>query len=152
MRGRPVGLPDALMCRGSYVFRPELPFIAGQEVCGVVEAVGDAVDLTLGERLMAVTSFFDGHGGFADVALAPADSAFRVPEAMTDVDAASFRIGSSTAWTVRRGVLQPRSCSEPREARAWLRSNSDGRWALVSSRSWPALPSAICARAWAPMS
>ena len=103
-----VGLPDVLMCRGSYAFRPALPFVAGQEVCGIVDEVGDGVELRVGERLMAVTSFFDGNGGFAEAAIARADSAFRVPEAMRDVDAASFRIGYSTAWIglVRRGALQ----------------------------------------------
>jgi NADPH2:quinone reductase len=103
-----IGLPDALMCRGSYAFSPTLPFVAGQEVCGTVDAVGAGVDLPLGTRLMAVTSFFDGHGGFAESAIARSDTAFRVPDAMSDDDAAAFRIGYSTAWIglVRRGALQ----------------------------------------------
>ena len=108
VRAAAVGLPDALMCRGSYAFRPALPFVAGQEVCGVVDSVGDGVELALGERLMAVTSFFDGHGGFAEATIARTDSAFRVQAAMSDVDAAAFRIGYSTAWIglVRRGAVQ----------------------------------------------
>ena len=38
-----------------------------------------------------------------------ADSAFRVPDAMPDEEAAAFRIGYSTAWVglVRRGALTP---------------------------------------------
>ena len=57
---------------------------------------------------MAVTSFFDGHGGFAEATIAQSDTAFRVPEAMRDEDAAAFRIGYSTAFIglVRRGALQ----------------------------------------------
>jgi NADPH2:quinone reductase len=104
-----IGLPDALMCRGSYPFSPTLPFVPGQEVCGTVDAVGAGVDLPLGTRLMAVTSFFDGRGGFAEAAIARSDTAFRVPDAMGDEDAAAFRIGYSTAWIglVRRGALQP---------------------------------------------
>src|SRR5215471_10936105 len=58
-----LGLPDALMCRGTYAFRPPLPFVPGQEVCGIVDAVGDDASLPLGERVMAVTNFFNGHGG-----------------------------------------------------------------------------------------
>ncbi len=108
VRSAAIGLPDALMCRGSYAFSPTLPFVPGQEVCGTVDAVGAGVDLPLGTRLMAVTSFFDGHGGFADAAIARWDTAFRVPDAMGDEDAAAFRIGYSTAWIglVRRGALQ----------------------------------------------
>jgi NADPH2:quinone reductase len=108
VRTAAVGMPDAFMCRGSYAFRPTLPFVPGQEVCGVVDAVGDGVDVALGTRLMAVTSFFDGRGGFAERTIARADSAFRVPDTMDDADAASFRIGYSTAWVglVRRGALR----------------------------------------------
>jgi NADPH2:quinone reductase len=103
-----IGLPDALMCRGAYAFSPTPPFIPGQEVCGTVDAVGSGVELPLGTRVMAVTNFFDGRGGFAEATIARSDSAFRVPDAMRDEDAAAFRIGYSTAYIglVRRGALQ----------------------------------------------
>ena len=104
-----IGRPDAFLCHGTYAFRPELPFVAGQEVCGTVDAVGDDVDHELvGRRLMAVTSFYDGRGGFAEAAIARADTAYRVPDDMGDVEAAAFRIGYSTAWIglVRRGGLE----------------------------------------------
>lgn len=109
VRSAGIGLPDALMCRGSYAFSPRLPFVPGQEVCGTVDAVGSGVDLPLGTRLMAVTNFFDGRGGFAEATIARSDSAFRVPDDMRDEDAAAFRIGYSTAYIglVRRGALQP---------------------------------------------
>jgi NADPH2:quinone reductase len=108
VRAAAVGLPDALMCRGTYAFRPQLPFVPGQEVCGVVDAVGDDVDIAIGARVMAVTNFYDGRGGFAEATIARADTAYRVPDPMSDVDAAAFRIGFSTAWIglVRRGGLQ----------------------------------------------
>ena len=107
-----IGLPDALLCRGTYAFRPPAPFVPGQEVCGVVEAVGDGVDdpaLAVGARVMGVTCFPDGRGGFADVTVLDAANAFRVPEAMSPAEAAVFRIGFSTAWTglVRRAALAP---------------------------------------------
>ena len=103
-----VGLPDAFMCRSTYALTPSLPFVPGQEVCGVVDAVGPEVDVAIGTRLMAVSSFMDGRGGFAQATIAPRHSAFRVPDDMSDVDAASFRIGYSTAWLglVRRGELR----------------------------------------------
>lgn len=109
VRAAAIGMPDAFMCRGSYALAPPVPFVPGQEVCGVVDAVGDGVEVPLGTRLMAVTSFYDGRGGFADRTIARADSAFRVPDTMDDAEAASFRIGYSTAWVglVRRGALRP---------------------------------------------
>ncbi len=100
-------MPDAFMCRSTYALTPPLPFVPGQEVCGIVDAVGPDVDVALGTRLMAVTNFFDGRGGFAEATIVRAASAYRVPPEMSDVDAAAFRIGFSTAWIglVRRGAL-----------------------------------------------
>ena len=108
VRAAGIGLPDALMCRGSYAFSPTLSFVPGQEVCGTVDALGSGVEVPLGTRLMAVTNFFDGHGGFAEATIVRSDSAFRVPDAMRDEDAAAFRIGYSTGYIglVRRGALQ----------------------------------------------
>jgi NADPH:quinone reductase len=102
-----IGLPDVLMCRDAYAYKPPVPFVPGQEVCGEVDAVGDGVTATVGKRVMGVTSFYDGHGGLADATILRADTAHRVPPTMSDVDAASFRIGFSTAWAalVRRGAL-----------------------------------------------
>jgi NADPH2:quinone reductase len=102
-----VGAPDAFMCRATYALTPPLPFVAGQEVCGVVDAAGEGVDIALGTRLMGVTSFMDGRGGFAEKTIVPVPSAYRVPDTMSDADAAGFRIGYSTAWIglVRRGQL-----------------------------------------------
>jgi NADPH2:quinone reductase len=107
VRAAAIGAPDAFMCRSTYALTPPLPFVPGQEVCGIVDAVGADVDLALGTRIMAVTSFTDGRGGFADFTITRAATAYRVPDAMSDVDAAAFRIGFSTAWIglVRRGAL-----------------------------------------------
>ena len=35
--------PDVLMVRGQYQERPELPFVAGQEVAGVISSIGEGV-------------------------------------------------------------------------------------------------------------
>jgi NADPH2:quinone reductase len=103
-----IGLPDVLMCRHTYPLTPPVPFVPGQEVSGVVTAVGEGVDSALmGSRVMAVTSFQDGHGSFAEECLAPEASAFPVPEGLTHVEAAGFWIPHLTGWIglVDRGRL-----------------------------------------------
>ena len=102
-----VGLPDLFMCRSTYAYKPPVPFVPGQEVCGVVDAVGAGVEVPVGSRVMGVTSFVDGRGGFAEGTIVPVGSAFRVPDTMAAEQAAAFRIGYSTAWRalVRRGEL-----------------------------------------------
>jgi NADPH:quinone reductase len=102
-----IGLPDVLMCRHTYPLTPPLPFVPGQEVSGVVTAVGDGVDWPVGERVMAVTAFQDGFGSFAEECLVLASSAFAVPDGVADVEAAGFWIPHLTGWIglVDRGRL-----------------------------------------------
>ncbi|MCB0994410.1 MAG: NADPH:quinone oxidoreductase family protein [Acidimicrobiales bacterium] len=103
-----VGLPDVFMCGGTYALTPQLPFTPGQEVCGEVLAVGESVSgFSVGQRIMGVTSFTEGHGGFAERCLVGERMAFRVPEDMTDEVAAGFVIPYHTAHIalVRRGHL-----------------------------------------------
>jgi NADPH:quinone reductase len=105
-----LGMPDAFMCGATYGFSPPMPFTPGQEVAGTVLELGEGVDgFRVGQRIMGVTSFPEGHGGFAEQTLARAGSCYRVPDGMSDVDAAGFRIGFSTAWIglVRRGSIKP---------------------------------------------
>jgi NADPH:quinone reductase len=107
VRAAAIGMPDVLMCRGSYAFAPPMPFTPGQEVCGVVTAVGDGAATAVGERVMGVTRFPSGSGGFAEQTLLGAGNVYRVPDTMSDADAAGFSIGWSTAWValVRRAAL-----------------------------------------------
>ncbi len=103
-----LGLPDLLMCRGAYALTPALPFTPGQELVGVVSAAGEGARLAVGERVMAVSAFFRGHGGFAEEALALDEFAFPAPKAMGDAEAAGFLIPYHTAYAglVRRAALE----------------------------------------------
>ena len=102
-----LGLPDLFLCRGSYALTPTRPFTPGQEVSGVVTAAGEGARAVVGDRVMGVTGFFLGHGGFAEEALVLDDFAFTVPETLTDAEAAGFLIPFHTAYVglVQRGAL-----------------------------------------------
>ncbi len=104
-----IGLPDVLMCRHTYPLTPSGAFTPGQEVTGVVSAVGPDVEMALGTTVMSTTSFMEGNGSFAEECLAPAQSSFSVPVAMADVDAAGFWIPHLTVWIglVDRARLEP---------------------------------------------
>ena len=103
-----LGLPDVFMCRGTYPLTPPLPFTPGQEAVGEVVAVGEGVSVPLGTRVMGVTLFTIGRGGFAEEALFDANNAFAVPAGLPDAEAAGFWIPHLTAWTglVERGQLR----------------------------------------------
>jgi NADPH2:quinone reductase len=102
-----IGLPDVFMCRGTYPLTPPLPFTSGQEATGTVTAVGEGVDIPLGSRIMCVTMFWQGCGSFAEECLVAADSAFAVPDGLTDAEAAGFWIPHLTGWIglVDRGQI-----------------------------------------------
>lgn len=102
-----LGLPDVFMCRGTYLLQPSIPFTPGQEIVGTVTAVGKGAVTTVRSRVMAVTAFLDGHGGFAEEALAYDQTVYRAPDDMTDVEAAAFFIPFQTAHIalVQRGQL-----------------------------------------------
>lgn len=94
-----VGLPDVLMCAGTYPLTPATPFTPGQEIVGVVTAVGPDVDSGLvGARVMGVTAFYLGWGGLAEETLAAAATVFPAPDLLDDTHAAGFHIPFQTAW------------------------------------------------------
>lgn len=103
-----IGLPDVLMCRGTYPLTPPLPFTPGQELTGVVTGVGEGVTaISVGDRVMAVSTFFLGTGAFAEECLALESTVFPVPERLTDTEAAGWWIPNHTGWIglVERGHL-----------------------------------------------
>jgi NADPH:quinone reductase-like Zn-dependent oxidoreductase len=83
-----------------------LPFVPGQEVAGVVEAVGDGAGVQAGDRVYA--SLFPAGGGFAELALASADRLAPMPGKASFAEAAGLVIASGTAHEglVDRGRLQ----------------------------------------------
>ena len=107
--GAGVGLPDVFLCRGAYALTPPLPFTPGQEAVGLVTAAAPGARTRVGQRVMAVSAFFLGHGSFAQECLALDDFALAVPDAMPDAEAAGFAIPFHTAWVglVRRAALKP---------------------------------------------
>ena len=106
-----VGLPDVFMCQGTYHLTPStLPFTQGQEVVGRVIGWGEGVEgRQLGDRVMAVTSFFTGNGGYAQQCLGLDDFCLPVPDGMTDAESSGFLIPFHTAHLalVQRGKVEP---------------------------------------------
>jgi len=102
-----LNFPDVLMCQGLYQVRPELPFTPGVELCGEVTAVGQGVTgRALGDRVIGTAVI--PHGGFAESALMPSDSAL-APTGLDDDAAAVLTIAYQTAWAAlfRRAALRP---------------------------------------------
>jgi NADPH2:quinone reductase len=99
--------PDALLCRGGYQIKPDLPFTPGIELCGEVVATGDEVTrLAVGDRVLGNPDL--PHGGFAEHAVMSQDTTFLAPPVLDDAEAAALHIGYQTGWfgLRRRAALQ----------------------------------------------
>ncbi len=99
------GFVDWLVTRGEYQVRPDLPFVPGIEVAGVVREAADGAAVAAGDRVVATVAF----GGFAEVAAAPAFLVFPLPDGVGMDAGGGFVINYQTAHLAlaRRGRLAP---------------------------------------------
>src|SRR5271165_724429 len=88
-----VSFPEVLQSRGLYQIKPELPFVPGSEVGGVVRSAPPGCDLRPGDRVAAFCLL----GAFAEVAVAPAAFTFRLPEPLDFRQGAGLILNYHTA-------------------------------------------------------
>lgn len=101
-----LNFPDVLCVQGLYQFKPETPFVPGQEAAGIVSAVGSGVERPrVGDRV----AFLTLTGAFGEKALIPAASAIPVPDSMDFETAAAFTMAYGTSYYAlkNRAGLQP---------------------------------------------
>jgi NADPH:quinone reductase len=98
VRAAGAGLPDLLMSQGHFPLLGEPPFGLGEEVAGDVVAVAPGSRFTAGDRIMGITAFLEGWGGYADYAYVREQSAALVPSGLSDEQAGGFPIAFRTAY------------------------------------------------------
>src|SRR4051794_19364543 len=76
VRAAGVSFPEVLQTRGAYQVKPELPFVPGSEVGGIVRRAPEGASVRAGDRVAAFCML----GGFAEVTLAPAHFTFKLPD------------------------------------------------------------------------
>ena len=72
-----VAFPDALLTRGLYQYRPELPFTLGAELAGVVRSAPAGAHVKPGDRVVGLTMI---GGAMAETAGLGADRVFPLPD------------------------------------------------------------------------
>jgi NADPH2:quinone reductase len=95
-----VNFADILVCQGVYQDRPGVPLTPGTECCGVVEAVGEGVELAPGARVAGLADL--KHGGYGEQALLKAPTILTFPG---DVAAAEATVLYSTFQTAHVGLF-----------------------------------------------
>ena len=72
-----VAFPDALLTRGLYQYRPELPFTLGAELAGVVRSAPQGAHVKPGDRVLGLTMI---GGAMAETAVLSPDRVFPLPD------------------------------------------------------------------------
>ncbi|RKH04431.1 NADPH:quinone oxidoreductase family protein [Corallococcus sp. CA053C] len=100
-----VSFPDLLLTHGQYQMKPEVPFVPGVEVAGVVRSAPAASRLKAGDRVMGFSFTL---GGFAEACVVAPELAFPIPAAWSFEQAAGVVMNYHTAHFAlhRRGRLQ----------------------------------------------
>ncbi|MBA3300647.1 MAG: alcohol dehydrogenase catalytic domain-containing protein, partial [Thermoleophilaceae bacterium] len=88
-----VSFPEVLQTRGEYQLKPDLPFVPGSEVAGVVRDPGGS-GLSPGDRVAA----FCVLGGFAEAASAPEFMTFPLAQELDFAQGASLILNYHTAY------------------------------------------------------
>ena len=98
-----VGSTDLIMLAGKYRYAPNIPFVPGYEVAGVVEAIGAGVTgFEVGQRVAALTVY----GGFAELLVREAEHFLPVPDGVSDRDTAAVILNYVTAWQMIHRVAK----------------------------------------------
>jgi len=94
VRARAIGAggPDVLIRKGIYKWMPPMPAIPGNEMAGVIEAVGEGVPADrVGQRVFVSARELPQRGGcYAEYIAVPADAPFVLPDAISDSEAVSL--------------------------------------------------------------
>ncbi len=105
VRVRAIGVNFIDVYFRSGLYPQALPFVAGVEGAGVVEAVGAGVgELALGDRV----GWAGVPGSYAEVLLAPAARLVRIPDGVSDEQAAAVLLQGMTAHYLAHGTRQTR--------------------------------------------
>ena len=94
--------------RGGFLGEP--PFTVGWDVAGTVEALGGGVTrFAVGDRVFGMPRFPREAAAYAEYVTSPSRQLARIPEALSDVEAAALPLAGLTAWQalVETADLQP---------------------------------------------
>jgi NADPH2:quinone reductase len=89
-----VSFPEVLQTRGEYQVKPDLPFVPGSEVGGVVRSAPDGASVKEGDRVAAFCTL----GGFAETAVAPEWLTFPLADELDFAQGAGLILNYHTAY------------------------------------------------------
>ncbi|KAA0111430.1 NADPH:quinone oxidoreductase family protein [Mycolicibacterium sp. P1-5] len=104
-----VAFPDALLTRGLYQYKPELPFTLGAEVAGVVRSAPSDAAVKAGDRVVGLTMIT---GAMAETVVLTPDRVFPLPDNVSFEAGAGLLFNDLTVYfalTVRARLAEGES-------------------------------------------
>jgi NADPH2:quinone reductase len=99
VRAAAVNFFDLLQIGGTYQVKPELPFVPGAEVAGVVLEAPAGSGFQPGDHVLAMVPQEGlSRGGYTEVTHADPDVTVAVPDTMSFPEAAAFFVNYQTGW------------------------------------------------------
>jgi NADPH2:quinone reductase len=89
-----VSFPELLQTRGQYQMQPDLPFVPGNDVAGVVRSAPESSGLSEGDRVAACCLL----AGWAEVAVAPEFLTFRLSDELDFAQGSGLVMNYHTAY------------------------------------------------------
>jgi NADPH2:quinone reductase len=89
-----VSFPEVLQTRGEYQVKPDLPFVPGSEVAGIVRSAPDGAAVKEGDRVAAFCML----GAFAETAVAPDWLTFPLADELDFAQGAALILNYHTAY------------------------------------------------------
>lgn len=101
--GSPINPADELFIRGNYRIKPEFPQTGGLEGAGIVDAVGNGMNLSKGKKAAFLTL-----NTWAEYVIVPEDALYPLPDDYPLDKAVQFSLNPFTAW----GLLEDAQLKE----------------------------------------
>ena len=100
-----VGYPDLLVTWGRYQVKPDLPFVPGLEVAGLIRSAPPGSAFRIGDRVTAAVAM----GGYAEVAVAQQERVMPIPAGLAFEEATALPVNYLAAYLAlaRRARLVP---------------------------------------------
>lgn len=89
-----INFPDALLVQGKYQVVLDPPFTPGNEICGLIDEVGEKVDFEIGTKVIGLPEI----GGFSEYVAINKNLVIPINSSLSSVEAASLPINYGTSY------------------------------------------------------
>ena len=89
-----INFPDALLVQGKYQVILDPPFTPGNEICGLIDEVGEKVDFEIGTKVIGLPEI----GGFSEYVALNKNLVIPINSSLSSVEAASLPINYGTSY------------------------------------------------------